>query len=102
MHLQGVSQHAHAGIVAMTPVLRRNTRLPRSNGDPCGSIPRMGENSDHHAVAELFELRAAEAMVLNQRHLNPKLGRVVQTLGFDRDWAKGRGPYLIDREGTEY
>jgi ornithine--oxo-acid transaminase len=41
-------------------------------------------------------------MALNQRHLNPKLGRVVQTLGFDRDWAKGRGPYLIDRGGAEY
>jgi ornithine--oxo-acid transaminase len=62
----------------------------------------MGENSDRHEVAELFELRAAEAMVLNQRHLNPQLGRVLQTLGFDRDWAKGRGPYLIDRDGTEY
>jgi ornithine--oxo-acid transaminase len=62
----------------------------------------MGENSNHHEVAELLELRAAEAMALNQRHLNPKLGRVIQTLGFDRDWAKGRGPYLIDREGNEY
>jgi ornithine--oxo-acid transaminase len=41
-------------------------------------------------------------MALNQRHLNPKLGRVVQTLGFDRDWAKGEGPYLIDRGGVEY
>jgi ornithine--oxo-acid transaminase len=41
-------------------------------------------------------------MALNQRHLNPKLGRVVKTLGFDRDWAKGRGPYLIDRGGKEY
>jgi ornithine--oxo-acid transaminase len=50
----------------------------------------------------LFELRAAEAMALNQRHLNPKLGRVVQTLGFDRDWVSGRGAYLVDRSGTEY
>jgi ornithine--oxo-acid transaminase len=41
-------------------------------------------------------------MALNQRHLNPKLGRVVQTLGFDRDWAKGQGPYLIDRTGNQY
>ena len=41
-------------------------------------------------------------MALNQRHLNPKLGRVVQTLGFDRDWVTGRGPYLVERSGTEY
>lgn len=41
-------------------------------------------------------------MALNQRHLNPKLGRVVQTLGFDRDWSHGRGAYLVDRSGAEY
>lgn len=41
-------------------------------------------------------------MALNQRYLNRQLGRVVRTLGFDRDWAEGRGPYLIDRGGREY
>jgi ornithine--oxo-acid transaminase len=41
-------------------------------------------------------------MALNQRHLNPKLGRVVRTLGFDREWVEGRGAYLIDRNGEEY
>jgi ornithine--oxo-acid transaminase len=53
-------------------------------------------------VAELLELRRGEAMALNQRYLNPQLGRVVQTLGFDRDWVQGRGAHLIDREGAEY
>src|SRR5947209_16620181 len=41
-------------------------------------------------------------MGLNQRYLNPQLGRVVKTLGFDRDWTHGRGSLLIDREGHEY
>jgi ornithine--oxo-acid transaminase len=41
-------------------------------------------------------------MALNQRHLNPKLGRVVRTLGFDRDWRHGRGSHLIDSEGHAY
>jgi ornithine--oxo-acid transaminase len=41
-------------------------------------------------------------MALNQRHLNPKLGRVVRTLGFDLDWTEGRGAYLIDRRGGAY
>ncbi len=42
-------------------------------------------------VAELLGSRQADAMALNQRYLNPQLGRVVQTLGFDRDWvARGR------------
>jgi ornithine--oxo-acid transaminase len=41
-------------------------------------------------------------MALNQRHLNPKLGRVVRTLGFDREWVEGRGAYLIDSTGEAY
>jgi ornithine--oxo-acid transaminase len=53
-------------------------------------------------VVDLLDTRSGEAMALNQRHLNPKLGRVVRTLGFDRDWAEGRGAYLIDRGGEEY
>jgi len=53
-------------------------------------------------VADLLELRAQEAMALNQRYLNPQLGRVITTLGFDRDWVSGRGSLLIDRSGQEY
>ena len=41
-------------------------------------------------------------MALNQRYLNPQLGRVVQTLGFDRDWVRGEGAHLIDRTGARY
>jgi ornithine--oxo-acid transaminase len=53
-------------------------------------------------VGDLLEQRGAEAMALNQRHLNPQLGRVLRTLGFHREWAHGRGSHLIDREGNEY
>ena len=53
-------------------------------------------------IADLLALRAGEALALNQRHLNPKLGRVLRTLGFDLDWAEGRGAYLIDRRGDAY
>jgi ornithine--oxo-acid transaminase len=53
-------------------------------------------------VVELLEHRGPEAMALNQRHLNPQLGRVVRTLGFDREWVEGRGSHLIDREGHAY
>jgi ornithine--oxo-acid transaminase len=59
-------------------------------------------NSDEDEIAALLELRAGEAMALNQRHLNPKLGRVVRTLGFDREWIEGRGAYLIDKAGDPY
>jgi ornithine--oxo-acid transaminase len=47
-------------------------------------------------------VRAGDAMALNQRHLNPKLGRVVRTLGFDLEWVQGRGAYLIDQSGEAY
>jgi ornithine--oxo-acid transaminase len=60
------------------------------------------DNAARPDVADLLELRAGEAMALNQRYLNPQLGRVLRTIGFDRDWAEGRGSLLIDREGHEY
>jgi ornithine--oxo-acid transaminase len=41
-------------------------------------------------------------MALNQRHLNPKLGRVLRTLGFDRQWQRAEGSYLIDNAGEAY
>ena len=55
--------------------------------DPSGRIPD---------VSELLEQRSGEAMALNQRHLNPQLGRILRTLGFDREWVEGRGS-LPDR-----
>src|SRR5579884_580471 len=62
----------------------------------------MSEQPPRLDVAKLLETRGADAMALNQRHLNRQLGRVVRTLGFDREWTHGRGSYLIDRDGNEY
>jgi ornithine--oxo-acid transaminase len=45
---------------------------------------------------------AGEAMALNQRHLNPQLGRILRTLGFDKDWVEAHGSHLIDRDGERY
>jgi ornithine--oxo-acid transaminase len=41
-------------------------------------------------------------MALNDAHLNPKLGRIIRTLGYDRQWAHGEGAHLIDSEGNSY
>jgi len=41
-------------------------------------------------------------MELNDRFLNPQLGRIVRTLGFDHEWAHGEGAHLIDAAGTSY
>ena len=62
----------------------------------------MGDDHRWPELNELLERRSCEAMALNQRYLNPQLGRVLRTLGFDREWVHGRGSYLIDREGHEY
>src|ERR1035441_3515307 len=53
-------------------------------------------------VAEQLAARAGEAMALNDRFLNPQLGRIVRTLGFDRVWARGEGAHLIDTDGARY
>jgi ornithine--oxo-acid transaminase len=53
-------------------------------------------------IHELLADRAGEAMALNDRHLNPQLGRIVRTLGFDRTWTAGEGAHLIDERGERY
>src|SRR5436190_3388528 len=41
-------------------------------------------------------------MDLNDRYLNPQLGRIVRTLGYDRRWVAGEGAHLIDENGDRY
>ena len=53
-------------------------------------------------VGEIIETRSGEALELNDRYLNRQLGRIVRTLGFDRDWRGGEGAHLIDAEGERY
>ena len=57
---------------------------------------------DTATVAEQLAVRAGDAMALNDRFLNPQLGRIVRTLGFDRVWVRGEGAHLIDADGTRY
>jgi ornithine--oxo-acid transaminase len=53
-------------------------------------------------VRELLAARAGEEMALNDRYLNPQVGRILRTLGFDRRWVGGEGAHLIDSEGNRY
>jgi ornithine--oxo-acid transaminase len=73
---------------------------------PKVAYPAPNSNHSHNReINDLATLRAAnvgEGLALNQRHLNRQLGRVLQTLGFDREWVRGEGPYLIDSEGQQY
>jgi ornithine--oxo-acid transaminase len=53
-------------------------------------------------VRDILAVRAGQEMALNDRYLNPQLGRIVRTLGFDRRWVHGEGAHLIDADGERY
>src|SRR6267154_3759459 len=53
-------------------------------------------------VAEILSDRSGEEMSLNERFLNPQMGRILRTLGFDRVWRGGEGAHLIDSDGERY
>jgi ornithine--oxo-acid transaminase len=53
-------------------------------------------------VREIIASRTGEELALNDRHLNPQMGRILRTLGFDRVWVGGEGAHLIDAEGHRY
>ena len=58
--------------------------------------------STPQGIAGLLASRAGEEISLNDAHLNPQLGRIVRTLGFDRTWVAGEGAHLIDDTGARY
>ncbi|CAK0778896.1 Aspartate aminotransferase family protein [uncultured Gammaproteobacteria bacterium] len=39
---------------------------------------------------------------LHEQHVNPQFAKVLRTIGFDRCYARGLGPYLWDVHGTKY
>lgn len=54
------------------------------------------------SVRDILANRVGEEMALNNRYLNPQMGRIVRTVGFDRVWTGGEGAHLIDSEGRRY
>jgi acetylornithine/succinyldiaminopimelate/putrescine aminotransferase len=50
-------------------------------------------------LAQLLADRHGEAFDLHGRYLNPQLARVLTTLGFDRNYVRAEGSYLIDDQG---
>jgi ornithine--oxo-acid transaminase len=53
-------------------------------------------------LSELLAARRGEEMALNDRYLNPQMGRILRTLGFDKVWTGGEGAHLIDADGERY
>ncbi|HEX3452950.1 MAG TPA: aspartate aminotransferase family protein [Solirubrobacteraceae bacterium] len=62
----------------------------------------MYSSSRPTTVAEIIADRAGEEMALNDRFLNPQMGRILRTLGFDKSWRGGEGAHLIDADGNRY
>ncbi|HZE04449.1 MAG TPA: aminotransferase class III-fold pyridoxal phosphate-dependent enzyme, partial [Solirubrobacteraceae bacterium] len=58
--------------------------------------------SEPAGIRELLARRAGEEMTLNDRYLNPQMGRILRTLGFDRRWVGGDRTHLIDADGQRY
>ncbi len=53
-------------------------------------------------VADILADRVGEEMELNDRYLNPQMGRILRTLGFDKSWVGGDAAHLIDSDGERY
>jgi ornithine--oxo-acid transaminase len=53
-------------------------------------------------IHDLLGDRVGEEMALNDRYLNPQMGRILRTLGFDKSWVGGDRAYLIDSDGQRY
>jgi ornithine--oxo-acid transaminase len=54
------------------------------------------------AVHEILAARTGEELALNDRFLNPQMGRILRTLGFEKVWTGGEGAHLIDADGERY
>ena len=53
-------------------------------------------------LAEVLRARQGENFSLQARYMNPQMGRVLKTIGFDRYYVRGEGCYLYDAEGRRY
>jgi len=53
-------------------------------------------------ISEILAGRTGQEMELNERYLNPQMGRILRTLGFDKVWIGGEGAHLIDADGHRY
>jgi ornithine--oxo-acid transaminase len=53
-------------------------------------------------IKEIITTRLGENYELHDRHVNRTLVKVLQTIGFDKVYARAQGSYLYDMDGNEY
>src|SRR6202165_6029858 len=54
------------------------------------------------SVGDILASRTGEELALNDAFLNPQMGRILRTLGFDKICRHGEGAHLIDADGERY
>src|SRR6202034_3317928 len=92
------------GAATIPPVVALSTYLPaftapKAAGPNPATLPSVHEIPP---IADLLSGRVGEELALNDRHLNPQMGRILRTLGFDKSWRGGEGAHLIDADGERY
>jgi ornithine--oxo-acid transaminase len=54
------------------------------------------------SIAELFSQHQQDKFALHENHLNKQMVRVLQTIGYDRNYTRAIGQYLYDQDEREY
>lgn len=53
-------------------------------------------------IKKLIQENQGKQHSLHTQFLNAQLVKMLKTIGFDRDYVRGEGPYLFDAEGNKY
>lgn len=53
-------------------------------------------------LVDLIEARLGDARDLHDRHVNPRAAAAARMLGFDRDFRRAEGAWLVDAAGERY
>jgi acetylornithine/succinyldiaminopimelate/putrescine aminotransferase len=51
---------------------------------------------------EWFDAQQGRQYELHERHLSPVFVKMLRTIGFDKGYVRGQGPWLFDAEGRRY
>ncbi len=62
----------------------------------------MSNHTSNFSLSDLVENRRGDTYKLFNEHINPQFGKVLRTIGFDRNYVKGERSYLYDADGTRY
>jgi ornithine--oxo-acid transaminase len=68
-----------------------------------GDIGQMGQESRmNNGLLSFVKEHEGRAYELHQEHVNPAFVKMLRTIGFDKHYVRGEGPYLWDDQGNKY